>query len=217
MAFSTRIVIKTDESGLPLIIKPGIFQEYNLELVNHTLKDIDYDETIDALIAQKKKAEQEKAVAITNAEKARQDAITAEEEGKARIAIARANEEVKKITAVTQAEKNKAVAVLNAENELEVARLNKQSAQEAAEAKLVTEKAEAQANQLKVTAGLTPQQKAEWDYKIVDVVSKNLASVDLPDMMIFGGGEGSPMNPWDAVGLESFMNIANQIKSQDSQ
>ncbi len=134
MASLTQVVIKRDDSGNPIIVKPGIFQEYNLELVNHSLKDIDYDETIDALIAQKKKAEQERA--------------------------------------------------------------------------------EATANQLKVRAGLTPQQQAEWDYKIADVVSKNMASVDLPDMMIFGGGEGSPMNPWDAVGLESFMNISEQIQNQ---
>jgi regulator of protease activity HflC (stomatin/prohibitin superfamily) len=215
MGTATRVVVKTDESGAPIVIKPGIFQEYNLELVNHTLKDIDYDETIDALIAQKKKAEQEKAVAITNAEKARQDAITAEEEGKARIAIARADEEVKKITAVTQEEAKKAVAVLNGEQQVAVARLEREAAEEAAAARLVTERAEAQANQLKVTAGLTPQQKAEWDYKIADVVSKNLASVDLPEMMIFGGGEGSPMNPWDAVGLESFMKISDRISNQE--
>ena len=215
MATVTKVVIKMDETGFPVIIKRGIFQEYSLELVNHTLKDIDYDETIDSLIAQKKKAEQEKAVAITNAEKAVQDALTAKAQGEADIAIARAVEEVKKITAITQEEAKKAVAVLNAKQKFEVAQYAFLAAEEEAKARLVKEKAEADANKLKVTAGLTPQQKAEWDYKIADVVSKNMASVDLPDMMIFGGGEGSPMNPWDAVGLESFMNISNQIKNQE--
>lgn len=214
MATTIRVVINRDESGIPVIVKQGIFQEYGLELVNHTLKDIDYDETIDSLIAQKKKAEQEKAVAITNAEKARQDAITAEEEGKARVAKARADEEVEKITAVTKAEKEKQVAELDAKRRLEVAKLAKQAAAEDAGARLIKEKAEADANLLKVKAGLTPQQKAEWDWKIADVVSKNLASVDLPEMMIFGGGEGSPMNPWDAVGLESFLKISEQIKNK---
>lgn len=215
MATVTKVVIKTDDTGFPVIIKRGIFQEYSLELVNHTLKDIDYDETIDSLIAQKKKAEQEKAVAVTNAEKAVQDALTAEAQGEADIAIARAVEEVKKITAVTQEEAKKAVAVLNGEQKVAVARLEREAAEQEAAARLVRERAEADANKLKVTAGLTPQQKAEWDYKIADVVSKNLASVDLPDMMIFGGGEGSPMNPWDAVGLESFMNISDQIRNQE--
>ena len=54
MGATTRVVIKVDEAGAPLVTKPGIFQEYQLELVNHTLKDIDYDETLDDFIAQKK-------------------------------------------------------------------------------------------------------------------------------------------------------------------
>jgi regulator of protease activity HflC (stomatin/prohibitin superfamily) len=225
MASSTRVVIKTDADGFPIIIKPGIFKEYGLELVNHTLKDIDYDETIDSLISQKKKAEQEKAVAITNAEKAVQDALTAEAQGEADIAKARATEEVAKITAVTQAEKAKAVAKLKAEQAKEVAEMNAQrdlnvaklataEARESATQRLVKEKAEADANALKVRAGLTPQQKAEWNFKIADVVSRNMSNIDLPDMMIFGGGEGSPMNPFDAIGLESFMNISETVKNQ---
>jgi len=214
MGTSTIVRVKLDDDGEPIIVKIGTFREYGLTLVDHKLKDIDYDDTIDKLISQKKEAEQQRVVAITNAEKAKQDAITAEETGKARVAQARADEEVAKITAVTRAEKDKAVAELKGNQELEVARLDKLAAGEAASARLITEKAEADANKLKVSAGLTPQQAAEWDYKIADVVSKNLASVDLPDMMIFGGGEGSPMNPWDAVGLESFMNIADQITNK---
>jgi regulator of protease activity HflC (stomatin/prohibitin superfamily) len=97
-----------------------------------SLKDIDYDKTIETLISQKKQAEQAKAVAITNAEKALQDAITAEAEGEARIAIAKANEEVLKITAVTKAKKDKQVAILAGEQELEVAKLGKQRAEEEA-------------------------------------------------------------------------------------
>lgn len=208
------------------ITKVGVFGEYGVILVNHTLKDIAFDETIDRLISQKKQAEQARAVARSNAEKARQDAITAEEEGKANVAIARAREEVAKITAVTQAEKQAAVARIeaeqkklvaetNAQRDLNVAELATKEAREAATQRLVKEKAEADANALKVRAGLTPQQAAEWDFKIADVVSKNLASVDLPDMMIFGGGgEGSPMNPWDAVGLESFMKISDTISNK---
>ena len=60
-------------------------------------EDIDFDETIDMLISQKKKAEQQKVVAKANAEKAKQDAITALEQGKARVASAKADEEVEKI------------------------------------------------------------------------------------------------------------------------
>ncbi|MDC7239693.1 MAG: SPFH domain-containing protein [Spirochaetales bacterium] len=158
--------IKRDDLGNPLVVKQGIFQEYGITLVNHTLKDINFDETIDKLIAQKKEAEQQRAVARANAERARQDAITAEEQGKARIAQARADEEVKKITAVTQAEKDKEVAVLDAEKELQVAELGRQRAEEEAAALLAKERAQAEANRLKVQAGLTPQERANVEKDI---------------------------------------------------
>jgi len=226
MTKTLKTEVRRDENGNPIIVKPGIFREYEIELVNHTLKDIDFDETIDALISKKKEAEQERAVARANAEKARQDAITAEEEGKANVAIAKATEEVAKITAVTQAQKNKEVAELRAEQEknvattaaqreLEVAELNKRAEAENAEALLITERAEADANALKVKAGLTPQEAAQFELDKAKAVSANLAKIDLPDMMIFGGGEGSPMNPFDAVGLDALLKLTEKIGASE--
>lgn len=212
MATETRVEVKRDESGQPIVTKPGIFVEYGLTLVNHSLKDIDYDETIDALISQKKKAEQEKAVAITNAEKAKQDAITAEETGKARIAEAKANEEVKKITAVTQQEASKAVAILKAEQTLNVAELAKETASENASARLITERAEADANALKVKAGLTPQQAAEWKYKTevdsVKAMADGIARADFPDIYMANGGDsGSGSSVLDTVAINQTLEI----------
>lgn len=214
MATVTRVVIQKDDTGFPVIIKKGIFTEYNLTLVNHSIKDIDYDDTIDSLIAQKKKAEQEKAVAITNAEKSIQDALTAKAKGDADIAKAKAEEEVAKITAITKAEKEKAVAVLKAEQNLNVARLNKEKATEEAEAELVKRRADAEANALLVKAGLTPLQKAEIDKETAIGVAAELAKVKFPEMMVLGGGGdggGGALNPFDAVGLKSFIDISNDM------
>ena len=211
MATVTRVVVKIDESGMPIVTKPGIFQEYGLTLVNHSLKDIDYDETIDALISQKKKAEQEKAVAITNAEKALQDAITAEAQGAANIAKAKAEQEVEKITEVTQAEKNRDVAILKAEQELRVAELAKQRASEEAEAELVKRRADAEANALLVKAGLTPKEAAEINKDKTIGVARELAKLKLPEIFISGGnGESSSVDPFTAVGLESIINIVDK-------
>lgn len=211
MATVTRVVIKKDDKGFPVIIKPGIFTEYGLTLVNHSIKDIDYDDTIDSLIAQKKKAEQEKAVAITNAEKSIQDALTAKAKGDADIAKAKAAEEVKKITEITRAEKDKAVAILKAEQQLNVAELNKKRATEEAEAELVKRRADAEANALLVKAGLTPLQKAEIDKATAIGVAAELAKVRFPSMMVLGGGENGALNPFDAVGLKSFIEISNDM------
>lgn len=212
MATVTRVVVKKTKEGLPVIIKPGIFQEYSLELVNHSIKDIDYDETIDSLIAQKKKAEQEKAVAITNAEKALQDAITAEAEGAARVAKAKADEEVAKITAVTQAEKNKEVAELNAAKELNVSISNRKKAQEDAKAELIKRKADAEANALLVKAGLTPKEAAEIDKEKAIGVAREIAKLKLPDAMVIGGGNGGgTVDPLTAVGINQMLDIVDRL------
>ncbi|MCK5673375.1 MAG: hypothetical protein KAH95_08355, partial [Spirochaetales bacterium] len=170
------------------------------------IKDIDFDATIDSLIAKKKEAEQQRIVAQANAEKAKQDAITAEEQGKARIAEARADEEVLKIKAVTQAEKG-----------FEVAKLNRQKAEEDAAADLLIREAEAQGATLLVRAGLTPKDKAELDKETAIGVAAEMAKIQLPEVMIFGSGEGSPTNPFDAIGLEAFMNISEKISDSKTE
>ena len=194
------VKVKYDDSGNAVINKISPFVRYDIEILQFVINDIDFDETIDALIAKKKEAEQQRIVAQANAEKAKQDAITAEEQGKARIAEARADEEVIKIKAVTQAEKEYAVA-----------QLNRKKAEEDAIADLTRREAEAQGAALLVRAGLTPRDKAEIEKDTAIGIAAELAKIQLPEVMIFGSGEGSPTNPFDAIGLEAFMNISEKI------
>ena len=44
-----------------------------------------------------------------------------------------------------------------------------------------------------------------------------MAKIKLPEVMIFGNGEGSPTNPFDAIGLEAFMNISDKLSSKKEQ
>jgi hypothetical protein len=171
-------------------------------VVQFVIKDIDFDQTIDALISKKKEAEQQKVVARANAEKAKQDAITAREQGNARIAQEKANQEVEKIKEVTIAQK-----------EFEVAKLNKQKAAEDAASEILKGKALAEVNRLKVQAGLTPLERATLDKETRIGIAAELAKVTLPTTMIIGGGSGGngPLNPFDAVGLESFMRINEKM------
>jgi regulator of protease activity HflC (stomatin/prohibitin superfamily) len=190
------VFVKMDEVNSPEIRKLSPFKRYNIEVLQFVIKDIDFDDTIDALIAKKKEAEQEKVVARAKAEKAKQDAITAEEQGKARIAQAKADEEVEKIKAVTQAQK-----------EYEVAKLNRLKAEEQAAADLTKKEAEAKAAALLVKAGLTPREKAEIQKETAIGVAAEMAKIEFPKLMIFGGASGSPTNPFDAVGLQAFQEI----------
>lgn len=200
------VKVKYDNSGTAIVRKISPFVRYNIEILQFVIKDIDFDATIDSLIAKKKEAEQQRIVAQANAEKAKQDAITAEEQGKARIAEARADEEVIKIKAVTQAEK-----------EFAVAQLNRQKAEEDAIANLTKREAEAQGAALLVRAGLTPKDKAEIEKEKAIGIAAEMAKIQLPEVMIFGSGEGSPTNPFDAIGLEAFMNISEKISTSKDQ
>lgn len=205
-----KVVIKKDKDGLPIFTKIGVFKEYGITLVNHSLKDIDYDETIDALITQKKKAEQQKAVAITNAEKALQDAITAEAQGQARVAEAKADQDVKKITAVTSAEKERDVAILKGQQELRVAELATLRATQEAEAELVKRRADAEANALLVKAGLTPKEKANIQKETSIGIARELAKTNFPQIMNFGTDTGVT-SPLEAVGYNQTLDLIDRL------
>lgn len=191
-----------DENGNPVIQKPSLLKHYGIEILQFVVNDFEYDEKIKDLIARKKDAEQNKVVAMANAEKAKQDAITAEEQGKARVAEARANAEVEKITAVVEAQKKAEVAELEAKQA-------KFEAQKIAE----KGKAEAEVARQKVAAGLTPLEKATLEKETAIGVAQQLANVKFPDTMVISGGSDGKANPWDAVGLNQMMEITTKIKN----
>ena len=198
------VFVKRDSTGQPAVRKISPLAQYGVEVISFTIKEIDFDATIDALIQKKKEAEQQKVVARANAEKAKQDAITAREQGNARIATEKANQDVEKIKEVTIAQK-----------EFEVSQLRAKQAQQDAAAQVTTGKALAEVNKLKVAAGLTPLEKATIAKETAIGVAHELASITLPTMMVTGGGNGkSAADPFEAVGLESLMRINDKLSKQ---
>lgn len=196
--------IAKDAKGTPIIRKVSPLKQYGIEVIQFVIKDIDFDQTIDALIAKKKEAEQQKVVAKANAEKAKQDAITAREQGNARIATEKANQDVEKIKEVTIAQK-----------EFEVSQLKRKQAEQDAAAAITAGKAQAEVNRLKVQAGLTPLEKATIAKETAIGVAAELAKVQFPSMMVLGGGSsGRASDPFEAVGLESLMRISDKMARQ---
>lgn len=201
-----------DEDGNPIIQKKSLLKHYGIEILQFVVNDFEYDEKINELIARKKDAEQNKVVAMANAEKAKQDAITAEEQGKARIAEARANAEVEKATEVTNAQKVAEIAKIKANQEKEVARLAAEQAKFEAEKIKAQGEAEAYAAKKKVEAGLTPREKAEFDRDTKIGIAKALASVQFPArMVVSGSGNGGNVNPFEAIGLQSLYNLSEKM------
>lgn len=194
-------------TGRPVISEVSAFKRYNVELIQLVINDIDFDEKTDALIAKRKEAEQEQVVAKATAERAKQDTITTQEQGKARVAEAEAAALVEKKTAVINAEKEKEVAVQQA-----------LKAEEEKKAIIAKGEADAEAARLKVAAGLTPLDKANIDKETAIGVAEKLAGVRFPQMMVIGGGANGqgPLNPFDAVGLKSFIDISHDLATQGS-
>ena len=221
-----KVGVILDNKGNPVIRKQSPLSRYGVTVLQFTIKDIDFDETIDNLISKKKESEQQRVVAKSAAERAKQDTITAREEGEAKIAKAKAEEMEKKIRAVTLAEQQKEVAKLTAEKDkltqevaaqrdLEVARLNKLAADETSKAMLIRKEAEAKANALLVTAGLTPLEKAKIDMETSVGVARELAKIVLPSVFIGGGSaNGGSVDPITAIGINQLMEVTEKIKNR---
>lgn len=196
--------LKLDTLGNRILTKKSALKQYGIKVLQFEIQNVKLDPKAQEQLDIVKEREMQRITNATAAETAKQKAITAEAEGKAQIAKARADQEVLKTTEVTKAEKEKAVAELQARKEKEVAELQAKKEYEVAKYEALTAienakkikaqgEAEAAANRAKVAAGLTPQERAEWDYKTRVGVAAELAKVQLPTTVIGGGANGSNM------------------------
>jgi len=175
------------------------FAYYGLEIRQVSVSKIGYSKKVMKQISQQQEANMLIQTSKAKSAAAQQEAIRAEEEGKAQAAKAR-----------WEQEKIKAVAVTKAEQEREVARLDAEKA-EFNKKKIIAEgQAEAEANRLKVAAGLTPQERAEWEYKTKVGVAEAFANVTLPKI-IMTGGTGSSNSAMDAMGLRMMWQMMNEL------
>ena len=123
---------------------------------------------------------------------------------------------VEKIKATTIAEKEKEVAVLEAQKDFEVAQYEAKKANEVAKKIKAEKEAEAAANMALVRAGLTPQERAEWEYKTKVGVAQALANSAhplVPEIMM-NGGDSKNGTAMDAVGLNMLMEITNKLSAK---
>ena len=177
------------------------FSQYGITAGIVSVVDIKYDAATQQQIDAQKQANLSVITAKTQAAKAIQETITIEEQGKAAAAQAK-----------WEQEREKAVAVTKAEQEREVSRLAAEKAEFDKKRIVAQGQAEAEANRLKVQAGLTPQERAEWDYKTAVGVAEALANSKVrwvPEVMMgSGSSNGSAM---DAVGLNMMMDIVSKM------
>ena len=178
------------------------FSQYGITCGLVSILDIKYDAATQDQIDAQKQANLAVITSKTKSIEAMQRTLQITEEGKA------AAEKAK-----WEQEREKAIAVTKAEQEREVARLAAEKAKFEKEKVIAEGQAQAEANRLKVAAGLTPQEKAEWQYKTTVGVAQALANSKVswvPEIMIAGQQNGGGTTAMDAVGLNMLMEIVNK-------
>lgn len=206
-------VIVLDKDGNPLRVKTRL-QELGCEIAECVIDIPDFDEQVKNQIAARKDEAMKTELAKQSALRAKQDAITSEEQGKANVAKAKYEREVEKVKEVTDAQKVYEVGVLKAEQEFKVAQLQAKQAEEEKKAKISQGQGEAEANRLKVSAGLSPQERAEWDYKTKVGVAAELSKVNVPKIVIGGGGTGKGSDPMEAIGVNMLLGIVDKLSDK---
>lgn len=175
-------------------------QKFGIQATYISMDNVHYDERIYEKLKAKIDAASEEATSKQELITAQQVALTEKAKGEQLIAKTKATEEAQKMKEVIQAEKLAEVAAQN----LITAELN-------AKATLATKKAQAEGDKLKVLAGLSPLESATIEKETAIGVAAEISKMNWPQMIIFGGGSGSPTNPFDAVGLQAYKEIVNQM------
>jgi hypothetical protein len=196
-------VLVYGEDGQPLRT-PNRLQQLGCEVLECVIDVPAFDPKVNEMIAARKDEAMKTELAKQSAIRAKQDALTAEEQGKANVATAKYKQEVVKVEAVTVAQKEYEVAALAAKKEDE----NRKAA-------IYKGQGEAEAARLKVSAGLTPQEKVEWEYKTRVGVAAELAKVNVPSIVVGGGdGKGGNVSPLDAIGVNMLLDIMTKLEKK---
>lgn len=175
------------------------FTSYGVIIDQVSITEITYDDKVNQQIQTQQQANMSIQTKKAEALAAQQDAIKAEAEGKA--AAAKAKWEQEKI---------KATEVTKAEQEREVARLASEKAEFDKKRIIAEGEAEAAANRAKVAAGVTPQEKLEWEYKTKVGVAEALSKIALP-RIIMSSGNGSGNSAMDAMGLKMMTDLVDKM------
>ena len=196
----TQAEIVKDENNKPIRNEESPFSKYGLKVSQLAITDLVYETATNNQISKQREAEMDIITAKAEAAKAQQQTIKNEEEGKQAAAAAKWKEEANKAAAVTIAEKEREVSRLAAEK----AEFDKR--------RIIAEgQAEAEANRLKVAAGLSPQEKAEWDFKTKVGVAEAISKVELPKVVATTGSGNGSSTGMEAVGLNMLLQMADKL------
>ena len=194
----------TKDSTL-LRVKSDI-QTFGILSTYTSMDNVHYVDEIDVKLRQKIKYAADKANSKQELIAAQQEEQTAIVKGRKLIAERTATEEADEIQDVIRARKLKLVAKEKLEED-----------KYKAASTLALKRAQAEGDKLKVMAGLSPLEAATIAKEESIGIAAAMAGpngLQFPEIFIIGGEnkKGGQLNPFDAVGLKSFIDIKNAIK-----
>lgn len=78
---------------------------------------------------------------------------------------------------------------------------------------MALKKAQAEGDKLKVAAGLTPREKADFEMRTKIGVAEQLAKVNMPSIVV-SGSDGA--NPMTSVGIKYLMDINDKLSRRSN-
>jgi len=164
---------------------------------------VDYESVVNEKLKAKVEQSTREAIAKQELVTAQQEALTAEMRGRQKVAEVRATEEAAKIEAEIRAQAETAVS--------------KEQALQArfqADKALAEGRAAAEVARLKVSAGLSPLERAQIEKETRIGVAAELAKVQVPRIVIGGGGnDAKSANPMDAIGINMLMEVMGKLEA----
>ncbi len=181
-----RFRIKMND-GQPVRVKGNSLKSYGLTVVQAVVNEIDWEETFDNRLQLQKEEVAQTQLEKQQAEREFYRAQKEKAKGEAEKAKERARLEKAQIQQTIAAETEAKVAEFNLikeKKQYEVEQFKAKSKKVAADAQYYE-------NAKLVSAGLTPQERAEWDYKTAVGVAQQIKDLQLPSTYIEGGKNGN--------------------------
>jgi hypothetical protein len=183
--------IQTDKNGNP-VRKISSIKEYGITVADANITDVDYETRVDNMLGKK-------IDASTKASIAKQELITAQQQG----LTAKAQGEKTLIETEYKQKVEQTKLVVAAQTQVQVAELETKAAQLQAQKTKTQADAESYKNAKLVAAGLTPQERAQFEMDTKIGVAKALSEVTLPSTYINGNTSGGNNNSM----LESILGV----------
>lgn len=207
--------LKLDSNGQRIIVTPSTLNEFGIKVTQFKIRGVRLDSVSQNQLDVIKKRETQRVTNITEAETAKQLAITNEANGRANAAKAKWDAEAEKARVIVKMEQAKDSARLIAERERDVAKLNAERAGYQADSTREAGRAEAEANRLKVQAGLTPQERLAAEVQMNkdkwDAISRIQVPI-VPEYNIEGGSKG--VSGIDALASAKAFEVISGMKAK---